>query len=83
MTAAEKERAQREETQRKTQASLRLGAAGVVLLFASGLGVWLASAYVLLFLGGMVIGVLLILAAFVLVRGFAMRLGIEDRTKLY
>jgi len=83
MTAAEREREEREETQRKTRTSMRLGALGVVALFASGFGVWFASDYALLFLGGMVVGVLLLVAAFFLVRGFAMRLGLEDRTKIY
>lgn len=82
-TAAEREREEREETQRKTRASMRLGAVGVVLLFASGLGTWFASDYVLLFIAGMIVGLLLILAAFILVRGFAMRLGLGDRTKPY
>ena len=83
MTAAEREREEREETQRKTRVSMRLGALGVVVLFACGFGVWLVNEYELLFLGGMVVGVLFLLAAFFLVRGFAMRLGLEDRTKIY
>ncbi len=83
MTAAERERAEREASRRKTRTSIRLGAIGVVVLFACGLGVGFASGYVYVFLGGMIVGILLILSAFLLVRGFAMRLSIEDRTKIY
>ncbi len=83
MSAAEREREAREETQRRTRLSMRLGAVGILLLFASALGAWLASAYIVVFLGGMGLGLVLLLAAFLLVRGFAMRLGLEPRTKLY
>jgi len=80
---AERAREAQEAAQRKTKLSLRLGVVGVVVLFASGLGAWLVTPFIVVFLGGMVLGILLILVAFLLVRGFAMRLRTEDRTKLY
>lgn len=81
-TYAERQQAVREEAQRRTQLSLRLGALGVVVLFASGLGVWLLTTYVLAFLGGLVLGVLLILYAFLLVRGSVRSFKMEDPTKI-
>jgi len=81
-THAERQQAVREEAQRRTKLSLRVGALGVVVLFASGLGVWLLTAYVLAFLGGLVLGVLLILYAFLLVRGSVRSLKMEDPTRI-
>ncbi len=79
---AERQRAFREEAQRQSRTSLRMGALGVVLLFASGLGVWLAADYAVAFLVGMVLGILLILYAFLLVRGSVRTFKAEDRTKI-
>ncbi len=81
-TFAERERETREEAQRKTRLSLRLGGLGVVLLFASGVGGWLWTVYLVAFLGGMVLGILLILVAFLLVRGSVLSLKGEERTKI-
>jgi hypothetical protein len=78
----ERQREAREEAQRRTRLSTRLGVLGIVILFASGLGTWLLTAYVLAFLGGMVFGILLILEAFLLVRRSVLNLKIEDRTKI-
>lgn len=79
---AERQQEVREEAQRRTKLSMRVGVLGIVVLFASGLGAWLLTAYILAFLGGLVLGVLLILSAFLLVRGTAQRLKIEDPTKI-
>lgn len=81
-TYAERHEAIREEAQKKSRASLRMGALGVVLLFASGLGVWLLTDYAVAFLVGMVLGILLILYAFLLVRGSVQTFKAEDRTKI-
>jgi hypothetical protein len=82
-TAAERDREAREAERRKTRLSMRLGGLGVLILFLSGLGAWLVTPFILVFLAGMVVGILLILAAFLLVRGYAMRLTREDETKIY
>ncbi len=52
---------------------------GIVLLFACGFGVWLLPDYALAFLAGMVFGILLILYAFLLVRGSVQTLKTEAR----
>lgn len=82
-TAAERERAEHEEAQRRTRLSLRLGGLGVLLLFVAGLGALVYTDVVIAFLGVMVVGILLLVSALLLVRGFPMRLSpAEDRTKL-
>jgi hypothetical protein len=78
----ERQQQVREEAQRKTRLSLRLGALGIAILFACGLGTWLLSSYALAFVGGMVVGILLILYAFLLVRGSVQSLKLDDRTKI-
>ncbi len=82
-TAAERKREEREEAQRSARLSLRVGILGVVVLFLSGVGAWLLPGYVFGFIGGMVVGILLILAAFFLVRGSVLTFRGEDETKLY
>ncbi len=82
-TAAERERATKEEAQRKARLSTRLGALGIVLLFLSGLGVWLWTGYVVAFLAGMVVGILLLLGAFFLVRGSVLTFKGEDDDKIF
>lgn len=81
-TYAERQQAIREEAQRQSRTSVRMGALGVVLLFASGLGVWLLPDYAVALLVGMVLGILLILYAFLLVRGSVRTFRAEDRTKI-
>ncbi len=81
-TAAERERAERELAQQRSRLSLRLGGIGIVVLFASGLGAWLATAYVIEFLAGMVIGILLLLGAFLLLPRTMLRLRMDDQTKI-
>jgi len=82
-TAAEREREAREEAQRDARRSIRLGAVGIILLFLSGVGVVLLPDYVFAFIGGMVVGILLILAAFLLVRGSVRMFKGEEETKIY
>jgi divalent metal cation (Fe/Co/Zn/Cd) transporter len=81
-TAAERAREAKEEAQRKSRLGLRLGALGVVVLFGSGFGAWLAVDYILLFLVGMVLGIVLVLAAFFLVRSSIHSLEGEAPTKI-
>ncbi len=83
VTAAERKREEREEAQRNARVSMRVGTLGVAVLFLSGIGVWLLPDYVYAFIGGMVVGILLILAAFFLVRGSVLTFKGEDETKLY
>ncbi len=78
----ERQQAVREEAQGKARLSLRLGVVGIVVLFASGLGVWLVTDYALAFLVGMIVGIVVILYAFLLVRGSVQTLKTEDRTKI-
>lgn len=82
-TAAEREREAREEAQRKARLSVRVGALGVVVLFLGGFGVWLLPEDVLAFLGVIVVGILLVVAALFLVWGFSGRLRLDDETKIY
>ncbi len=82
-TAAERRREGHEEAQRNARRSIRLGTVGVVVLFLSGIGVVLASGYVYAFIGGMVVGILLLLSAFLLVRGSVLTFKGGDETKLY
>jgi NADH:ubiquinone oxidoreductase subunit H len=81
-TAAEREREAREQAQRKAKLSLRVGGLGIVVLFLSGFGVWLLPEEIALFLGGMVLGIVLVMVALSLVWGFAGRLRIDDETKI-
>lgn len=82
-TAAERDREAREEAQRSARLSLRLGFLGVVVLFLSGVGTGLLTAYIFVFLGGMVVGILLILAAFFLVRGSVLTFQPDPGNKLF
>ena len=82
-TASERAREAREEAQRNTRRSIRLGAIGVVVLFLSGFGVWLAPDYVFPLIAGMAVGLVLLLSAFLLVRGSVLVLKEDDQTKLY
>ncbi len=82
-TAAEREREAREQAQRQARLSIRLGVAGLAVLFLSGLGVWLWTAFVLAFLAGMVVGILLILGAFLLVRGSVLTFKGEEDNKIF
>ncbi len=82
-TAAERDREAREEAQRKAHLSVRVGGFGVVILFLGGLGAWLMPEEVLIFLGVMIVGILLVVAALYLVWGFAGHLRLDDETKIY
>ncbi len=82
-TAAERAREAREAAQRNTRRSLRLGTLGVVVLFLSGIGVLVLTDYVFVFVGGMAVGIVLLLAAFLLVRGSVLALTRSDETKIY
>lgn len=82
-TAAERKREEQEEAQRNARLSMRLGALGVVVLFISGLGAWLWMTYLYAFIGGMVLGILLIVAAFFLVRGSVLVFRPEDENKIF
>ncbi len=82
-TAAERRQQEREGAQQNARLSIRLGTLGVVVLFLSGVGVWLAPDFVFAFIGGMVVGILLLLSAFFLVRGSVLAFRGEDETKLY
>ncbi len=82
-TAAERKRETQEAAQRDARLSMRLGLVGVVVLFVSGFGTWLLPGYVYGFIAGMVLGILLILAAFFLVRGSVLVFKGEDETKIY
>lgn len=82
-TPAETRREEQEAAQRKARRSLRLGTLGIVVLFLSGIGVLLASEYVFGFIGGMALGIVLLLVAFLLMRGAGLLLRAEDRTKIY
>ncbi len=82
-TAAERAREEREEAQRKARLSVRVGALGVVVLFLGGFGAWLMPEEVFVFLGVLLVGILLVLAALYLVWGFTGHLRLEDRTKIY
>lgn len=81
-SAAERERQEREEAQRKAKLSLRVGGVGITVLFLCGLGAWLLPDQVLVFLGGMAVGILLILVALSLVWRFAGHLRLETQTKI-
>lgn len=78
-TLAEREREAREEAARKRALSLRLGGAGVLLLFLGGIGTVLVSDLVVAFLGSMVLGIVLLVGAFLLIRGALA--GFQELTK--
>ena len=82
-TAKDREREEKEEAQRKTRLSMRIGLLGIVVLFAGGFLAWLLPNYLVLFLVVMVLGILLILMALSLVWRFASRFRLDDETKLY
>lgn len=67
MSAADREREAREAAIRRRKLSIRLGSLGVLLLFLGGVGVILEPAYVAELLAVMVLGVLLVVAALLLV----------------
>ncbi len=81
-TYAERQAMAREKAQGKARRSVRLGTLGIVVLFASGLGLWLLPDGAIAFLAGMVLGILVILYAFLLVRESVQTLEPEDRTKI-
>lgn len=83
VTAAEREREAREKAQRDARLSTRLGTVGIIVLFVSGFGVWLRPDYVFGFIGGMVVGILLLVAAFFLVRGSVLTFRPDEQTKIY
>ena len=82
-TAADRRREAEEAARRDARRSIRLGVLGTAVLFLSGVGVWLLPEYVFGFLAGMVVGIVLLLAAFFLVRGSVLTLKGGDQTKLY
>ena len=72
-----RDREAREAAIRKRARSLRLGSSGLVVLFLAGIGTVLYPDYVAAFLVAMVVGFLLVLAAFLVIRpvaGSAVRL---------
>ncbi len=82
-TATERDRAVREEQQRKARLSLRVGGIGIVILFLGGVGAWLLPDQVLAFLIVMAAGIVLLVVALSLVWEFAGRFRLDDETKLY
>ena len=66
----------------ETPLSLRIGGRGVAGLFLRGRGAWLVTEFILAFLVTMVVGVLLILWAFLLVRSSVASFKRQDRTKV-
>ena len=67
-TPAERAREAREAAARRRRTSVRLGTAGLVLLFAGGIGVILTPVNVAVLLGVMGIGIVFIGSALVLVQ---------------
>lgn len=82
-TAAERAREEREALQHKTRLSMRVGGFGVAVLFLCGFGIWWLPEDSLLFLGGMVAGIILLILAMFLVWSSPMRLHLDDETKIY
>ena len=68
-TAAEREREAREDAARKSKLGMRVGTTGVIVLFLGGVATLLLPDWIVAFLGVMVLGILLVLAAFLLMRG--------------
>ena len=62
-TAAVRDREARENAARRRRLSVRMGAAGVALLFLGGLGTVLATELVVPMLGLMVVGIVLVVGA--------------------
>ncbi|OGS62133.1 MAG: hypothetical protein A3K59_03690 [Euryarchaeota archaeon RBG_19FT_COMBO_69_17] len=78
MTAADRERLTRERVAARRRRSGRLGGIGVALLFLGGVGTILAPEYVVGLIVVMSVGIVLVVAAFLLVRdGVA---GLRDLT---
>ena len=68
LTGAERERMERESDARKRRTSVRVGTGGLVLLFAGAIGIILSPANAILLIALMVCGIVLLMAAFLLVR---------------
>jgi len=66
-TAAEREREAREAAVRRRGLSARVGTVGVVLLFLGGIGTILSPENVATMIGVIVVGIVLVLAAFLLI----------------
>lgn len=79
-TPSEREREEREATARRNQLSVRVGTVGVFLLFLAGVGVVLAPSVALPLIGVMVLGIVLLLSGFLMLRGSLLKLP-EDSTK--
>lgn len=77
MTAADREREARETAMRRRRTSIRVGSAGVLLLFLGGAGIVLSPAYVAVLLVGMIVGIGLVVVAFLLAWNLA-----RDLTKI-
>lgn len=78
MTAADRERLARERAAERRRRSGRLGGVGVAILFLGGVGTILAPEFVVGLLVLMSVGIVLVVAAFLLVRdGVA---GLRDLT---
>ena len=67
-TAAEREREAREAAVRRRGLSARVGTVGVVLLFLGGIGTILSPENVATMIGVIVVGIVLVLAAFLLIQ---------------
>ena len=68
VTAAERAREEREQAMRRRRTSVRIGTAGVIVLFAAGIGVVLSPSDAATLVAVMLLGIVLIGAAFLLVR---------------
>ena len=68
LTGAERQREERESAVRRRRTSVRVGTGGLVLLFAGAIGVILSPANAILLIAVMVCGIVLLMAAFLLVR---------------
>ncbi len=82
-SAAARREAARQEAQRRARSSLRTGVLGIAVLFLSGVGVLVLPDYVFAFIGTMAVGILLILAAFLMVRGSVLAFKDEDEARIY
>lgn len=80
MTAKERERAEREEALRRRRLSVRVGIAGLTLVFLSGILIILVPDYLVVLLGMMLLGVALLVVAFVLIQGAARSLKTLTKT---
>ena len=68
VTAAERVQEEREQAMRRRRTSVRIGTAGVTVLFAAGIGVVLSPSNAATLVAVMLFGIVLIGAAFLLVR---------------